>query len=319
MSNIYLISSSSIHLLEEEVQKIIKDNISETIDLNNISLNQVLEEASFISLFDTQKYLVIKNADLFTTNTRSTNSEKISSKDNKLIKYLENPNDHTTLIFTTNNKIDHKKKIVKLIAEHYSLIELPDLKAREIYDKVAFNLKKEDYKIDKDTLYYIINNSLNNYDIVLNEIAKIKLYYQDEKNIKLDDVKQIVSSNLIDNNFKFTDAVMSKDIINSYKTMDDLLLLGTPPLDLMGMLARLIRHTLLVKKLINNHSKTEVMRLLSINSPYMLDKIINNMNLFTEKELEDFLILICDFNYQFKSGQIDSKLALELIVMQICK
>jgi DNA polymerase III delta subunit len=77
MDNIYLICGNSYRLLEEELNKIIKDNPYTSFDLNIDELDNVLEEASYFSLFDDKKYLVVKNANIFGASKRKTKEETI--------------------------------------------------------------------------------------------------------------------------------------------------------------------------------------------------------------------------------------------------
>lgn len=318
MQNIYLISSNSIHLIEDEIKKIVKDNPYTTFDLNNVLIDDVLEEASYFSLFDEIKYIVCKNANIFGSSKKNSSEESTSKKDSRLIKYLEDSNPNTVLIFTINGKVDSKKKIVKTIKDRYELIEIPDLKPKEMFNKINELLKKDNYRIDSDTLYYIINNSLNNYDLIINEIDKIKLYYQDKKEIKYDDVINIVSKNLEDNNFKFIEVVMNKNIKEAFKMYDDLMVQKVEPIMLMVMIAKEIRNTLLTK-MMSNRSRSEIMKILGYNYDFQLDKVINYTRMYTVKELEDYLVLISDFDYKIKRGKITNKLALQMLILQICK
>ena len=81
------------------------------------------------------------------------------------------------MIFTINGKADTKKKICKIIKDRYKFIQIDDLKPKEIYSRVEKSLKEAGYKIDSNTGYYIVNTALNNYDLAINEVEKIKLYY----------------------------------------------------------------------------------------------------------------------------------------------
>lgn len=320
MYSIYLISSNSYRLMNEELKKIIGDNSYSNYDLNVALLDDVLEEASYFSLFDEKKYMVVKNANMFgSSKKKSTEEEKISKKDEKLIKYLEEPNNNTVLIFTINGKIDSKKKICKLIKDRYKLIQLDELKPKEIYSRIDKAFKEEGYKADSNTIYYIINNSQNNYDLAMNEVDKIKLYYGKGCAVKLEDVSNIVSRNIEDNNFKFINSIMSKDIKESFKIFDDLMLQKVEPIMLMSMVAKEIRNTLLVKKMISGKTKREIMNTLGINYDFQIDKLINNSYSFKEKQLEDYLVLLCDLDYKIKRGKISNKLALEMFILNICK
>ncbi|MBO5414258.1 MAG: DNA polymerase III subunit delta [Bacilli bacterium] len=320
MNNIYLIASNSYRLLEDELNKILKDNVYSSFDLLGIDIEEVLEEASYVSLFDEKKYMVVKNANIFCAGRKKEAEEdSVSKKDETLLKYLEQPNENTVLIFVVNGKIDGKKKICKIIKDRYNLIQIDDLKPKEIYNNVDKIMKKEGYKLDYDTIYYIINSCLNNYDLVMNELDKIKLYYGKGCNVKYEDVVKIVSHGVEDNNFKFIDAVIGKNIKEAFKIYDDLMLQKVEPIMLMSMIAKEIRNTLLVKKMIKSYDKKEIMKKLGINFDFQIDKLINNSYSFSEKKLEEYLVYLCDMDYKIKRGKISNKLALELFILEICK
>ena len=323
MDNVYLISSNSIRLMEEELKKIIKNNPCTSFDLNAVDLDEILEEAAYFSLFDDKKYMVVKNAFIFGASKRKNkndvdDSDTVSKKDEKLIKYLETPNSNTILIFMLNGKADTKKKICKIIKDKYKFIQIDDLKPKEIFSKIDKSLKEDGYKIDSNTGYYIINNSLNNYDLVMNEIEKIKLYYGKGCNVKYDDVVNIVSKNIEDNNFKFIDAILSKDIKESFKIFDDLMIQKVEPIMLISMIAKEIRNMLLIKKMMHLKNKKEMMVILGLKFDFQIDKLINNSYSYKEKQLEEYLVLLCDLDHKIKKGKIRNKLALEMFIMKVC-
>ena len=324
MDNVYLISSNSFHLMEEELKKILKDNPFTSFDLNAVELDDVLEEAAYFSLFDDKKYMVVKNASIFGASKRKskdedTEEEKVSKKDEKLLQYLNEPNDNTVLIFTINGKADTKKKICKIIKDRYKFIQLDDLKPKEIYTRVEKALKEDGYKIDSNTGYYIVNNALNNYDLAINEVEKIKLYYGKGCTVKYDDVVNIVSKNIEDNNFKFIDTVISRDIKEAFKMYDDLMIQKVEPIMLMSMLAKEVRNMLLVKKMMNTKGKKDMMEVLGLKFDFQMDKLISNSYSFKENQLEGYLVLLSDLDYKIKRGKISNKLALEMFIMDICR
>ena len=326
MDNIYLICSNSFHLMEEEIKKIVKDNPYNSYDLNAVELDDVLEEAAYFSLFDEKKYMVVKNVQIFSPSKRKSKEEEenaeeetVSKKEKKLLQYLNEPNDNTVLIFTTNSKIDSKKKVCKIIKDRYKYIQLDDLKPKEIYTRIEKSLKDDGYKIDSNTGYYIINNALNNYDLAINEIDKIKLYYGKGCTVKYDDVVNIVSRNIEDNNFKFIDTIISRDIKEAFKMYDDLMIQKVEPIMLISMIAKEIRNMLLVKKMMNSKSKKDMMSVLGLKYDFQIDKLINNSYSFKENKLEEYLVLLSDLDYKIKNGKISNKLALEMFIMDICR
>ena len=93
--NIYLLKSDSRVLIEEELEKLIpKDQVSISYVYEK-NLENILEEASYVSLFDEKKYLIVKNANFF-------GKEKLSEKETDLLnEYLEHPYVNTIIFFIT--------------------------------------------------------------------------------------------------------------------------------------------------------------------------------------------------------------------------
>ena len=124
MKNIYLITSNSYHLIEDEVHKIVGGNPVSTFDLNVVSISDVLEEASYVSLFDEERYIVVRNASIFSaTKTKKSiedllskneeeltleekeKLEKYNNKDKILLDYLEQPNSNTILMNSNQRRV----------------------------------------------------------------------------------------------------------------------------------------------------------------------------------------------------------------------
>ena len=327
MTPIHLISCTSYRLLEEEIQKIVKDNPYTTVDNNIVSLEEIIEEANYQSLFDEIKYIVIKNINIF--NTKRTKKEEIkedeeeqektSSEEDLLNKYLDNPNPNTVLIFTTTTKPSLTKKITKKIKERYNLIIITDFDYKEIQNRIIEYFKKKKYTYEKDIPYYICTCCQNNYDLVMNELEKIELYYQNPQQIQLRDVQNIISKPLEDNNFKFIDSVLDKNLKESIKILEDLTILKISPLMLLILLSREYRNVLYALKYQDKYTKEDIMQKLNIKYTFQIDKIINRTYQYKEQELEDILLLAADINYKMLIGKLEQKTGLELFILKVCK
>ena len=328
MKSVYLISSTSYHLLQNEINRIVKDNKYVSFDLNYDSLEDVIEEANYYSLFDDKKYIVVKNASIFCVKKRSSKSddestddatEIVKSNEEVLVKYLESPNPNTILIFTVNGNASVTKKITKMIKDSYEYIVISNPKPKEICVDLKKHFKENGFSIDDQSLYYIIDSLLKNYDIAYNESDKVMLYYGKGCKVLFDDVKKIVSSNLEDNNFAFVDAVLEKDIKKAFKIYDDLMIQKVIPNMLIIMLANEIRYVLLAGMLKNTKSINELMKILDIKYEFRVRKFIDYSYNFTKKELEEYLSFIADVDYKIKTSRLKPKNALQLVILEICK
>ena len=327
MNNVYLISCNSIYMMEDEIKKIVKDNIYSTFDLNSCELDDVLEEANYFSLFDEAKYMVVKNANLFLASKKKEKKEKKTKEEKmletlamseeereeaeaeekdakkyeKLLQYLESPNTNTVLIFTVYGKADSKKKICKVIKDRYNYIEKGDLKPAEL-ESIANKLLKDDgYSADKEILAYIVANCLNKYDLVINEIDKIKLYYGKGTKLKLEEVSNIISKNIEDNNFGFMDAVLDRNIKEAFRFYEDLMIQKVEPIMLLSMIAKEIRHILILKKNFGSFVDTKALaEKWEMRSDYPLVKASRRRSLYSVSELEHLLVYLCDLDYKIK-------------------
>jgi len=307
---IYLIESESNQLLKEYIANIIKKYENTVyIDYNTSNIDDVLAEASYYSMFNEEKLLIVKNANIFC-------SDKISEEiTNKLLSYFSNPNKLTTIIFITNAKIDLRKKITKYVKDNFNLIQIPSLKPRDLKNKLKEMFENDGYTIEDESLYYIMNNNLNNYDLIYNEVAKIKLFYNKPQKIMYNDVLNIVAKSIETNNFKFIDAIISKDIKEAFKLYNDLKLLKVEPLGLISLLAREYRLMLFTKILKEEHySIYEISSELNLQD-WQLEKISKNASKYKIKTLESQIIGLANLDLKIKSGKIDKWLGLAKFIV----
>ena len=102
-----------------------------------------------------------------------------------------------------NNKADMKDKSTKMVLVK-KLIEKGKksgaLTYKEITERIINDFKQNKYKILYDDANYISNKCLNNYDLVKMELEKIYLYYNKPTEVKRNDLENIISKYMDDNN-----------------------------------------------------------------------------------------------------------------------
>ena len=302
---VYLIYSTSYHLLEEELEDIFKDkNDIEVIDYNNSNMNEIINLASYTSLFNDNKNILIKNFDLAT-------------KDLELLeKYIESPNPTTILVFVTDKKIDERKKLVKLLKTKNSYINIKQLNYKDISQKLIGIARKKGFKLFLNDANYITFSSLCNYDIAYNELEKVFLYYKEPCEIEKRVLDNVISRSLDDNNFRFVDAVIKRNINDAIKMINDFKLFKIEPLILVSMLAKEYRNLLITKDLYQKgYSNKKIVEIIGL-AEWQIDKLIDNTYNYTITELEDKLIDLTKLDYDLKTSKIDKYLGLEMFILK---
>ena len=307
----YLISSDSKVLLDEELKKIIKDSNNKIIyNYNEVDLKTIIEEAGYVSMFQEMKYIIVKNANFFA-------KEKLSDANSELlIKYLTNSNPYTTLIFTVYDDFDKRKTILKKYQELGKVISLKAPSNYELFNVVKGLVMKKGYLINDEGVRYIINACLNNYDLIWNEIEKFSLLYKENSKISLNTLKELISLNVRDNQFKFIDAVINKNISLAFSLLNDLKSLKVEPLQLINLLAREYRLMIMDDLLESKYNSKQIMQELKL-ADWQLQKIVKNKTMFHLDDLKDNLNALTKLDYEIKAGLKDKWLSFESFLINI--
>lgn len=101
----YLIYGESYRLIDEEIARIIKDQTNiVSFDLTQSTIEDVITEATYVSMFEEKKYILVKNSDFFAADKADEEAIEL------LLNYMEHPVNLTEIIFITYQKIDMRKK-----------------------------------------------------------------------------------------------------------------------------------------------------------------------------------------------------------------
>ena len=308
---IYLIESESANQINDEINRIIKDS-NNIVYFNylNTSIEDIIVEASYISFLDEPKFIVVKNADFFS-------KAKLTDKENEILNnYLKNPNDNSTIIFTTTNKVDLRKNSVKTIKNNYDLIKIKKMNDYELNKYFSSKLKSEGYKISYEDLNYIIKNSLGNFDLITSELNKIKIYEKKKKNLDQNMIRGLVAKNMEDNIFKFINSIIEKNYKLMFKYFYDLKIFKAEPILFINLLSKEYRAMYLIKNIKDSNKEDKICSYLNIQS-WQYEKYHKNAYNYKEKELINYIKELYNLDFKIKSGRIEKYLGFELFLLSL--
>ncbi|MDI8341913.1 DNA polymerase III subunit delta, partial [Salmonella enterica subsp. enterica serovar Montevideo] len=123
--------------------------------------------------------------------------------------YLKNPLETSILIFTTNvEKLDERKKIVKLLKKESQLVDVNQMTEKELIPYVSHYIESEGYHIEKNAFKQLTYLTDMNLSRVMNELNKLFLYKSDTKEITLKDVDLLIPKSLEHNIFALSQYVL---------------------------------------------------------------------------------------------------------------
>lgn len=268
--NIYLIKSISYRLLNMEIDKITKDipNIT-TFSLNEVSIYDCIDDASYFGLFDELRAIIIKDTKYFG------GKFLYEEESTAIIKFLSNLDKDTTIIFICDDIKKTKeltKSVVKLGAE---IKDISSIDAGVFVNLVDDYAKSEGITLDSKARDLIINNSLKNLDIAIQEIDKLSLV---DKHITEAIVKEYGSIEEDLETFGFSNAVVAKNFDKAFDLLDKLLNGGVDAYSLIGLLASSFANMYMVKEAVSNRlTDEEIAKLFGYSSTsrvYVMKKIL---------------------------------------------
>ena len=305
---VYLLYGTEDFEIEEEIKKLSKDidemNISK-YDLNNDMLSLALEDAKTMSLFGDKKLVIVDNANMFTGST---------SKDSELIEeYLNHINENTTLVLIVHNdKLDTRKKITKLIKKVGKVQEFND----ELDTTSLVRRLFKDYNIDYKTIQLFIDRVGNNPLIIQNEINKIKIYKDNDKNITEEDILNLTAKLIEIDIFKLIDYIVRKNKEKALELYYEMLKMNEEPIKIVVILANQFRIMYQSKELLKKgYSEKDIANTLKIH-PYRVKLAIQNSRNYTSDILLKNLNALADIDIGIKTGTINKDLALELFILK---
>ena len=263
MKNFYLIYGIDRSIIDNELDKLLKKlKIDDVVKyrIPDTKIEDIIEDASIVGMFSSQKVIVVENATFF-------NANKTIDNLSLLEEYLEHYNKDNYIIFIDNkDKIDTRKKITKKIKDIGEIISC-NKEDREYFKSFINNyLQDSGYKLDSiDYFLDYVGMDLNN---MKTELDKLFMYKLEDKVIHNEDIKNICLRNYQDDIFTLTDAIIAKDTTKALEFTDMFLNNGYEEMQLIFLFASQFRFLFQVKRLANkNKNYKEIARILEVN-PY---------------------------------------------------
>ena len=299
-NNLYLIVGEDQELINFYLNKIMKEiGLDEekkiNYDMNTSSISDILDEVSMISLFSSEKVVIGYNFDI----------SKINDNDRDyLIRYLNNNNSNDRYIILIAGKVDGRSKDYKIFKDKFKIIDLLQIdNGKDIYKYVEDYIKDREYKIDKYNLDYLVELLGNDINNINNEIDKILLYLNDDKVISREVIDKLVSDNIDNIMYEFTNAVLDRDYEKIGKMYNDFKIENVGYDYLIGSLGNALRGALVIKILYNQgNSNNEIAKFIG-KKEFYIKKMIERLYNYTVDDLCMMIDKLGIIDREYKSGK----------------
>ena len=316
-SMMYVFYGLETYLIEREVKKVLREKQIEAInlstyDLEEVSLEEVLEDASMISLFSSNKGILCENASFL---TGSSKNRGIEQDPTLLEDYLKHPNPDSIIIFTVGiEKLDERKKIVKTLKKEAKVSEFN--KHNQNFISIVKELLNG-YQIQTDSIRLLIDRVGEDLHRLEQECEKLKLYAIDSMVITADDIMALTTKNIDIDIFGLIESIVSKNKEKAMETYHEMLKYSEEPIKIIVMLANQFR-IIYQSKLLYQKGYTEgdIAKELGIH-PYRIKLALQKGKNFTSDSLLEYIGELANLDILIKNGLIDKELGLELFILEL--
>ncbi len=310
---IYLLYGEFESEIDKYINKLISDNKIDTKIIYNYKetkIEDVIEECSYTDLFGNKKMVILNDA-IFLTGKETLESDLLN-------KYLDSPNENIILVFkVVYDKLDERKKLVKLIKSKSIVKEFKILDDKNIREYISNYFKELDFKIDSMSINEIANRLIGNTKVIDNELEKLYLYKLNEKNINIDDVKKVVTVYNENEVFKLVDAVVKKDKKKIFDIYKNLLINKEEPIMILTLLANQFRLMYECKVLYEKGMNYKEIATKLKEHPYRVQVSVNNSFNISKKEIKRILVMLAKTDLDIKSGIFVKEKALESFFLEL--
>lgn len=325
IKNCYIFYGSDEDMVKENISliktKLIKDKLinKDFIDLNFAefdgntldNFDEVINACETLPFMSSKKIVLIYRANFLGKNKKS---EGIYSA---FKEYLENIPEDTVLILYYIFKEKREKveyKVLKL-NKKCDIIEIKDLKGKELEKKVKDLFQEKDKKIGVVELRLFCSNMPNNIGIIEKEVEKL-CCYTFERDITKQDIYDMFPAKQEDDIFVLVDKIGDKRVKEAIDRFNELLYIGENVFNILYMIERQFNLIYQVSQY-SKEGKTieEISKIIRLPS-FICTKLVRQSKKFTKAQIRNAVEACLETEKVLKSTSTNKKVEMEMLIIQ---
>lgn len=284
------------------------------------SVNDIIEACSTMPFFCGKNIIYLKSSVLF-KEKKSKNAEKNEAL---LLALFADMPKFTTFILETDEKIDKRRKLFKIIAQYGLIVEVEPIKPYRTNEIGAW-LKSKFREIgktpDAESYQYLLSTiglmpqvSLGFLDKELDKLA----LFTERRDIRKTDLLNVLSGLPEISVFALTEALGDKDIKKVLRLLEQERERGAQPIVILSLLVRHVRQLWQINYYLSQRMTSDGIAKKMRLHPFIAKKMAAQARKFTAASLRRAVCDFADADYKLKSGQTTPVL-LEDILIRMCR
>ncbi|HEY8422282.1 MAG TPA: DNA polymerase III subunit delta [Thermoclostridium sp.] len=297
------------YYVDEIVRTLLPENaraLNYNIFEEKTTLKQIEDAVSVFPAFSERRVVVVKESNLF----------KSGDNQQRFDEFFKSLPDYICLIFIQSDP-DKRTSLYKALKKHALLIECDWQKADALTKWVIKVFASHKKQISESDAAFFVNLLDPDMTFMLHEIEKIVCYMGEKTQVTRGMITDVVTKSTKARIFDLIDAVSQRKMSDAIQIMDELIAMKEPVPLIMAMIGRQFFILLKTKKLEERRvPQAEMAKLLGI-MPYFMEKTRRQAANFSKDALKRLAYKCAETDFAVKTGQIDGRLAIELLLMEI--
>ena len=315
LDKLYLFTGEEIYLMntyKERVKDYLFNSDDDMMNYNyfegkQVTANEIIDICDTMPFFKEYRLVMVENSGMFKTGKKD--------ESDKLADYLKNKPDTTYLIFI-ESEIDKRNKLYKALKKEGTITEFAKLTEQDIIKWLNIKSKKNKKAVNPNVLMHFVQSVGIDMENVEKEFEKLLCYTYDKDNITNEDIDEVCVVVLENKIFEMMDYISEKKQEKALLMYHNLITLKEPPLRIMYMLVRQFRLLLQVKSCMGKGMNSYDIANAIGSRKFIVDKLSRQVKHFSEKVLKRALYDCVDIEEKIKTGKMNDRMGVELIIIK---
>lgn len=226
--------------------------------------------------------------------------------------------DTTYLVFVEAN-VDKKTRMYKLAGKIGYAANLDHPSPAMLEDWAGKSFQRANKGIERDALSIFVQMTSDSMERMQAEITKLTDYAADHDIITVQDVEAVTTPHIENRVFEMIELVAAgreQDALNRYY---DLVTLHEESMRIHFLIAKHFNQLLIVKSMMDTGKTKENIASKMGLPPFVIGKLMRQARSFTTDQLKEYLTLCVSSDEAIKTGNLDSVLSVELLIITISR
>jgi len=258
--------------------------------------------------------IIVRDTSLFTAGKES----KIEHQVDRLITYMDNPADYSTIVFLAQgDKLDERKKLVKAAKKQAVVLAFAPLSGEELIQWIVKLAKQREVTFEAGAADTLISYAGTGLQGLSAEVDKLCLFAGNGGTIRRADIESLVARSTEQNVFALVEELANLRLEKALALFYELLKQREEPIKIAALIARQFRIMIQVKELgQQSYSQQQIASQLGLH-PYAIKIAGEQARKFDADRLRKILSHLSELDYQMKTGAVDKVLGLELFLLRL--